>query len=310
MNHMDIETQVAENSAADAIVAEETEVIENETAVEGDDESGDVEETLEVAESQETVEEDATLDWGDSDTDIPVSSEYANQDVLNFVAGDAKAKAAYESQLLGFEKFHKKTAEFQDTVNEIFSGTSVSKSNGLLADLGANVRVLSVESPELLVQSVRSLMAELSEVDSSFADAIPVDLLEEVDPRLTATERRMAELERRDKERDEQVRANAWKSQTGNKMAELFEKQTGKKVDVDLIYKVHKAGHRPKTISELTNAIGRVDFDAYLRLQAQPTGTKKQAPASATAKTSSGGGVSSIKDVNSDPSAWLKSVTK
>lgn len=292
----------AENS--DDIVVE-TEALENEAEAVDDDQDGEESEQSDDAddqESQETEEPEPVIDWEeDSEVSAP---EFANETVLTALQGDARK--AYESQLAGFAKYREQAEGLANQVGEFFDPDKTSVTNQRLAHGGQNVRLLDVSTPEALSAALKEIVDDLAGQDPQYKELVPVDEFSFVDPEIAKLKKQYAELARQTQQAEAIRQAELWKATKGNQLKTIVEQQLGVKVDADLLYRVYQSGQRPKTATEILDAIGRTDFDAYKRLVGdRQSATKKAAPASAAVKPNrSGGATVSLEDAISDPAKW------
>jgi len=290
----------AENS--DDIVVE-TEALENEAEAVDDDQDGE-ESNDDNADDQETQESEVAepvIDWEDA-TEVSVP-EFANETVLIALQGDAKR--AYESQLAGFSKYREQAEGLASQVGEFFDPNKTSVTNSRLASSGHNVRLLDVSTPEALTIALKEVVDELAQVDPQYSALVPVDEFTYIDPEIAKLKKQYAELAKQTQTAEAIREAELWKATKGNQLKTLVEQQLGVKVDTDLLYRVYRSGQRPTKASEILDAIGRTDFDAYKRLVGEKqTATKKAPPAASSKSNRSGGGTISITELINDPAKW------
>lgn len=298
----------AENSE-DIVV--ETDAIENE-ADEVDDsqdsDTDDSEETDDATDDQESEEPaDEAIQWDDDTVEPASAPELANETVRTALSGEALAQ--YDSQLVGFKKYREQAEALSNAVNDFFDPSKSHVANMRLASQQKGVRLLDVTSPESFALSLKDVISELKDIDGGY-EVVDADSLAYVDPEVAKLKRQMLELEKRTQDADVMRSATEWKQTKGQQIATLVEKQLGVKVDTDLLFKVHQQGHKPKTVSEVMDAIGRTDFDAWKRLQAKnQTTTKNPVPKSATVKPGrSAPSTVSLSDAVTNKRAWLQAV--
>jgi|688.fasta_scaffold258983_2 hypothetical protein len=290
----------AENS--DDIVVE-TEALENEAEAVDDDQDGE-ESNDDNADDQETQESEVAepvIDWEDAaEVSVP---EFANETVLTALQGDARK--AYESQLAGFSKYREQAEGLASQVGEFFDPNKTSVTNSRLASSGHNVRLLDVSTPEALTIALKEVVDELAQVDPQYSALVPVDEFTYIDPEIAKLKKQYAELAKQTQTAEAIREAELWKATKGNQLKTLVEQQLGVKVDTDLLYRVYRSGQRPTKASEILDAIGRTDFDAYKRLVGEKqTATKKAPPAASSKSNRSGGGTISITELINDPAKW------
>lgn len=288
---------------------------------EGEDDLTDVENNDsedDTREDQDQSGEDDALTWGDDDTDQTVPDEsafiYANDTVLNALA-DEKAKQAYQSQLAGFAKSKSQAEQLNQYVGEIFSGRATSTANEELHQSNAPVRLVDTSSPAAFARSVQALADKLSELDVEYSEALYNDEYAEKDPEKAELKKEVEQIKAQQRAIEQQKQVEAWVAKTGSAIAAQAEKQLGVKVDPILIYKVYASGKRPATTKELVNEIGRLDFDAYLRITQGSNqvnkSVKKQVPPQARVKQgSAASGVIDPEAVLKDPRAWRELALK
>lgn len=290
----------AENSE-DIVV--ETEALENEAEAVDDNQDGE-ESNDDDANDQDNQESDvaeSVIDWDDA-TEVSVP-EFANETVLTALQGDAKR--AYESQLAGFSKYREQAEGLAAQVGEFFDPNKTSVTNQRLAHGGQNVRLLDVSTPEALTIALKEVVDELAESNPQYKDLVPVDEFTFVDPEIAKLKKQYAELAKQTQSAEAIRQAELWKATKGSQLKTLVEQQLNVKVDTDLLYKVYQSGQRPTKASEILDAIGRTDFDAYKRLVGEKQAATKKAPPAASAKSNrSGGATVSISELINDPAKW------
>jgi hypothetical protein len=290
----------AENS--DDIVVE-TEALENEAEAVDDNQDGEEfnDDNADDQETQESEVAEPVIDWEDA-TEVSVP-EFANETVLTALQGDAKR--AYESQLAGFSKYREQAEGLASQVGEFFDPNKTSVTNSRLASSGHNVRLLDVSTPEALTIALKEVVDELAQVDPQYSALVPVDEFTYIDPEIAKLKKQYAELAKQTQTAEAIREAELWKATKGNQLKTLVEQQLGVKVDTDLLYRVYRSGQRPTKASEILDAIGRTDFDAYKRLVGEKQTATKKAPPAASAKSNrSGGGTISITELINDPAKW------
>jgi len=295
----------AENSE-DTVV--ETEAIENEADEVDDSQEGEEsEESDDLAEDQSPEETTDELILWDDESATESAPELANETVRTALTGEALKQ--YDSQLVGFKKYREQAEALSNAVNDFFDPSKAHVANMRLADQQKGIRLVDVTSPESFALSLKEVISELGEVSSDYMLVDP-DSLAYVDPEVAKLKRQMLELEKRTLSADALRSASEWKQTKGTQIATLVEKQLGVKVDTDLLYRVHQQGFKPKTVSEVMDAIGRTDFDAWKRLQAKnQTATKNPVPKAATVKTARSAPSSvSLNDAVTNKRAWLQAV--
>ena len=299
MEEQTIDT-TAENSE-DFVV--ETESIENNDEAVDDNQDGE-ESNDDDADDQDNQESDVAepvIDWDDA-TEVSVP-EFANETVLTALQGDAKR--AYESQLAGFSKYREQAEGLASQVGEFFDPYKTSVTNSRLASSGHNVRLLDVSTPEALTIALKEVVDELAESNPQYKDLVPVDEFTFVDPEIAKLKKQYAELAKQTQTAEAIREAELWKATKGNHLKTLVEQQLGVKVDTDLLYKVYRSGQRPTKASEILDAIGRTDFNAYKRLVGEKQTATKKAPPAASAKSNrSGGATVPLSELINDPAKW------
>jgi hypothetical protein len=299
----------AENS--DDIVVE-TESIENEDEEVDDTQDGEESDLSDDdANDQDTQESEEVpepvIDWEEeTTTEVPA---FANETVLTALQGDARK--AYESQLEGFAKYREQAEGLASQVDQFFDPNKTSVTNSRLAQGGQNVRLLDVSTPEALTIALKEVVDELAGKDPQYKELVPVDEFTFVDPEISKLKKQYAELAQQTQSAEAIRQADLWKATKGNQLKTIVEQQLGVKVDADLLYKVYQSGQRPRTASEILDAVGRTDFDAYKRLVGNKQTTTKKPPIPQSAKVkegkSAGTTVSTLEAVR-DKGAWLKAV--
>ena len=299
MEEQTIDT-TAENSE-DFVV--ETESIENNDEAVDDNQDGEEsnDDTADDQDNQESGVAEPVIDWDDA-TEVSVP-EFANETVLTALQGDAKR--AYESQLAGFSKYREQAEGLAAQVGEFFDPNKTSVTNQRLAHGGQNVRLLDVSTPEALTIALKEVVDELAESNPQYKDLVPVDEFTFVDPEIAKLKKQYAELAKQTQTAEAIREAELWKATKGNHLKTLVEQQLGVKVDTDLLYKVYRSGQRPTKASEILDAIGRTDFDAYKRLVGEKQTATKKAPPAASAKSNrSGGATVPLSELINDPAKW------